>query len=228
MNKKILALALAIVLIATAFTACGNKLEMTQVGKNEYPLAEDDKGETITNEDGQIAVLVTDDNGEVPTYLDGEDQTYWIDMVYSYIKGEDYSLKLGKGWTYSYDKKAYFKDGSDENIYVKVIEFENLYSDLDDYMTKTMDSSAEYIDSVMENFPGSEYTITDGTFSEENIPCKVIKTNIKNDKGVYYYTSSIDFIYKDKVISVNYVCQNGEFEEIDLLELVNEGFSFEE
>ncbi|MBQ8766988.1 MAG: hypothetical protein IJZ16_09310 [Clostridia bacterium] len=228
MNKKILALALAIVFIATAFTACGNKLEMTQVGKNEYPLAEDDKGETITNEDGQIAVLVTDDNGEVPTYLDGEDQTYWIDMVYSYIKGEEYSLKLGKGWTYSYDKNAYFKDGSDENIYVKVIEFENVYSDMDDYVEKNMDSSSEYIDSIIEAYPDTEYTITDGTLTEEKLPCKIIKTKIVNDEGVYYYTSSIDFIYKDKVISVNYVCQNGEYEEIDILALCNEGFSIDE
>ena len=228
MNKKILALALAIVLIATAFTACGNKLEMTQVGKNEYPLAEDDKGETITNEDGQIAVLVTDDNGEVPTYLDGEDQTYWIDMVYSYIKGEDYSLKLGDGWTYDYDKKKFYKDGSDENISVNIIEFPNEYSDLDDYIDKTTDSSKEAIDAIMEAYPGSEYTITDGTFTEDNIPCKIIKTKIMSDGKMYYYTNRIDILHKDKVITISYVCENGAYEEIDIMELFNEGFSFDE
>lgn len=227
MNKKILALALAIVFVATAFTACGNKLEMTQVGKNEYPLAENDKGETITNEDNQVAVLVTDENGEVPTYLDGEDQTYWIDMVYPYITGEGYSFSLGDGWEYSYDKNRFFKDGN-ENIYANIIEFPNEYTDLDDYIEKTKDSSQEFIDKIMTAYPESKYTITDGTFTEGNIPCKIIETKIVNDEGVYYYTNRVDFIYKDKVITISYVCQNGEYETIDILTEFGAAFSFDE
>ena len=49
MNKKILALALAIVFIATAFTACKKELETMKINGGEYPVYRDDKGELLTN-----------------------------------------------------------------------------------------------------------------------------------------------------------------------------------
>ena len=71
MNKKILAVALAILFIATAFTACKTKLDMTEINGTEFPLLTDKNGETIINEDNQVAVIVTDRDGEVITYENG-------------------------------------------------------------------------------------------------------------------------------------------------------------
>ena len=96
MNKKILAVALAMLFIVTAFTACKSKLDMTEINGNEYPLATDKDGNTIINEENRIAVIVTDENEEVITYTDGEDQTYWLQLDGDYVTDDMVQGKLYK------------------------------------------------------------------------------------------------------------------------------------
>ena len=104
MNKKIIALALAIVFVATAFVACKKEVETMKIYGNEYPVYRDDEGELIYNENNEIAILVTDrQNEEVITYEGGEPQTYWLPMDTDvvgdgFVQGNNYKLKVPSGW----------------------------------------------------------------------------------------------------------------------------------
>ena len=123
MNKKILAVALALLFVVAAFTACKSKLDMTEINGNEYPLMTDKDGETIVNQDNQVAVLVTDREGEVITYADGEDQTYWLQLDGDYvtddmIQGKLYKLGVPKGWTGNKYGRVE-KDKTDGKCYIK-------------------------------------------------------------------------------------------------------------
>lgn len=228
MNKKILAMALAIVFIATAFTACKSKLNMTEINGNEYPLVTDKDGETVVNKKNQIAVLVTDREGEVLTYADGEDQTYWLDLPENTVKGKDYSLVLGKGWVYKKAINGYGREGKENDIILTVAEFENQYGDLDSYMKETEKESEDYIEEIKKAFPNTEYTITDGTVTNKAIPCKIVEVKMKDAKNkIYYYGYLAHFIYNDRIITLQYACNNYSYEEIDALGLFNEAFIFE-
>ena len=228
MSKKILALALAIVFVATAFTACKKGPELTEVNGKEYPLATDKDGQTVINDENQIAVLVTDRNNEVLTYENGENQTYWIDVPKEIVEGEDYSLEPGKDWVYKGLISGYGKKGQENDIILKVAEFENQYGDLDTYIEETEKASEEYIEKLKESFPDTKYTITDGVVTSKSIPCKIVELEIKDAKGeVFHYGYLAHFVYNKRIITLEYACQNYSYEKTDVLELFNKSFKFE-
>ena len=145
MNKKILALALAIVFIATAFTACKKGPELTEINGNEYPLAQDDNGETIINEENQIAVLVTDRNNEVLTYEDGENQTHWVQingplLMEDKIQTKEYSLGIPEGWEGDEIGGRVIKKGTDSKCYIQVKKMATLTGE------ETLDTYLEQVD----------------------------------------------------------------------------------
>lgn len=228
MNKKILAVALAILFIATAFTACKTKLDMTEIGGREYPLATDSKGNTIANEENQVAVIVTDREGEVITYADGEDQTYWLDLPSNIVEGEDYTFTMGEGWEYNSVFSGYTKEGK-KDISFTIAEFENPFGDLENYMKETENASQEYIEELSEAFPNMTYEITDGTATSRGIPCKIVESKIiDNDGKMFHYSYLVNFIYNDRVINIGYECADYSYEEADVMAMINEAFAFGE
>lgn len=230
MNKKILAVALAILFIATAFTACKSKLDMTEINGKEYPLATDKDGNTIVNEENKVAVLVTERDGEVIKYENGEDQTYWVELPKKHIERNGYSLILKDDWIYDDRIDCFVKKDHEKDIIVGLSEYENNYSSLDEYMVETEKSSKQYIESIKQAYPKTEITITDGVITSKNLPSKIVETKVKDNEGkVFYYGYLANFEYNGVIVTVEYVSQNYTYKEaVDVLELFNNAFVFEE
>lgn len=229
MNKKIIAILLVFTLVITCFVACQKqKYETTKINGKDVLLATDENGNTIINEDNQVVAVVTDSEGEIITYEDGEEQTYYIDLPATSIEGKGYSFVLEEdGWIYSEDFDAYLKEGQGKDVYISITEFENPYSSLDEYMTQTEKENEAFLEAIKQAYPDTEISITDGSVTSRSLPCKVVETKIKDDKGIFYYGFVVDFEYNGKVVTINYTSQNYSYEETDVLKLFNEGFIFE-
>lgn len=235
MNKKILALALAIVLIATAFTACKRGPELTEINGNEYPLATDSEGNTIINEDNQIAVLVTDREGEVLTHSDGENQTHWMQIngplvVGDYVKTKEGTLAIPNGWEANEINGRVVKKNTDENCYISFGKSASLKEDetLELYLEELdaqnnaiaeafadeeqMNALAEK-DPRVKDFMGSVYTMEDkgnvtiaGVYNGE----RRVHTIVDKNGNIIHYVDNYYFVADDTIYSINYVCEEGQ------------------
>lgn len=232
MNKKILAVALAILFIATAFTACKTKLDMTEINGTEYPLATDKNGETIINEDNQVAVIVTDRDGEVITYENGEEQTHWLQLSGDYVtdnqvQGKLYKLGVLKGWTGSTYGRVE-KNKTDGKCYIKFTNHKKLKSEetLETYMD-TVDASNEMIGDVINDpvqFEASleknpalavykdckyESSKSDATVGGKySAQYRSYKITDKNG-NIVHYAENYYFEYEGVVYSIDYACEGG-------------------
>ena len=97
MEKKIIAIALVLVVMVTAFVGCGQKYKTTKVGNNEYLLHTDAEGNTIIKDDQLVelasfrlnsllySVLSDVDLCSIKTYGDFTDRGYMMqcDFVYT-------------------------------------------------------------------------------------------------------------------------------------------------
>ena len=232
MNKKILAVALAILFIATAFTACKTKLDMTEINGVEYPLLTDKNGETIINEDNQVAVIVTDRDGEVITHENGEEQTHWLQLSGDYVtdnqvQGKLYKLGVPKGWTGSTYGRVE-KNKTDGKCYIKFTNHKKLKSEetLETYMD-TVDAANEMIGDVINDpvqFEASleknpslavykdckyESTKSDATVGGKyNAQYRSYKITDKNG-NIVHYAENYYFEYEGVVYSIDYACEEG-------------------
>ncbi len=239
MNKKIIALALAIVFIVTAFTACKQKIETMKIGGGEYPVYKDDKGELVVNEKNEMAILVTDrQNKEVITYENGEPQTYWLPMNMEtigdgFIQGKNYKLNIPSGWEGNENGRVE-KKRTDGKCYIKFAYLAKVKSgETLDTILKTQDETNEILAKALkdeakmnqliqqnpdkaEEFKaiiGSECTIdkSTATISKDNIPCAVRVTKVVNPSGkILQYAEDYYFISDGKLYSVRYACDGGE------------------
>ena len=221
MNKKILAVALAILFIATAFTACKTKLDMTEINGNEYPLLTDNHGETIVNESNQVAVIVTDREGEVITYENGEDQTYWLQLEGDYVtdnqvQGKLYKLGVLKGWTGNKYGRVE-KNRTDGKCYIKFTNHKKLKADetFESYMD-TVDATNDMIGDVINDpiqfeasleknpslavYKDCKYETTKSTATiggKYNAEYRTYKITDKNGK-IVHYAENYYFTYGEK------------------------------
>ncbi len=134
MNKKILALALAIVFVATAFTACKKTPELTEINGKEYPLETNKDGQTIINDENQIAVIVTDKNGEAIKAGDGENQTHWLQIngplvIEGKVQSGNYSFGIPSGWEGEEISGRVVKKGTDGDCYIQIMKVATLEKD---------------------------------------------------------------------------------------------------
>lgn len=238
MNKKIMAIALAMVFIATAFTACKKEIETMKISGGEYPVYRDDDGELVINEENKIAILVTDrQNQEVVTEEGGEPQTYWLPMNVDtigdgFIQGKNYKLNIPDGWEGS-EKGRIFKKRTDEKCYIefrylaKLKSGETLDSILEqqdqvnDTLAEAMKDEAQMnalmeqkpeLTEAIKSFIGSECTFEKktATISKDNIPCTVRVTKIVNASGkLVQYAEDYYFVHDGLLYEVKYTCLEG-------------------
>lgn len=253
MNKKILAVALALLFVVTAFTACKSKLDMTEINGNEYPLMTDKDGETIVNQDNQVAVLVTDREGEVLTYADGEDQTYWLQLDGDYVtddmvQGKLYKLGVPKGWTGNKYGRVE-KDKTDGKCYIKFTKHTDLRKDetIETYLD-ILDSESETIgekinDSVvmaelikknpsLAAYEGCKYTLE----KKETVLPGSINSHVRihkiedKDGKVVHYAENYFFVSNGEIYAVEYACVDGKGydETFNFANYVGSNFTFKE
>lgn len=119
MTKKIIAVSLVILMIATCFVACG-KDKGYKVLKDEkgieHAYVTDAEGNTVLDKDGNARVYETNKNGEIVTDANGNKRENSVEMPDKYVK-EDGSLKTSifevppiEGWEATDGGKLIKKD----------------------------------------------------------------------------------------------------------------------
>ena len=255
MNKKILALALAIVFIATAFTACKKGPELTEINGKEYPLVTNADGETVINDENQIAVLVTDRNNEVLTYADGENQTHWVQIsgplvIEDRIQTKNYSLAIPSGWEGNEISGRVTKKNTDGKCYIQVTEIKRLEDKetLDSYLEK-MDAQntaiaeafadEEQMNALVEQNPafeiykGCKYTVakSTGMIASGTLSCQTrINKIVDADGKVMHYAENYYFVSGKSIYKLDYICEEGKGydDSFNFQQYIGEGFTFKE
>jgi hypothetical protein len=254
MNKKILALALALVFIATAFTACKKGPELTEINGEEYPLAQNANGETIINEDNQIAVLVTDKNKEVLTYSDGENQTHWLQIngplvIQDRVQTKEYSLGIPKGWQGNEISGKVTKDGTDGKCYIQLMKVDSLKGEttIETYLEEVDAQNTaiaeafedeEQMDALIAQYPGyaaykgCKYTFAKNTAmisSGLNANVRVHKIVDKNGE-VIHFAENYYFVANKSIYKLDYICEGGTGydDEFNFRQYISESFTFKE
>ncbi len=253
MNKKILALALAIVFIATAFTACKKGPELTEINGNEYPLETNKDGETIVNEDNQIAVLVTDRNNEVLTYENGENQTHWVQIsgplvIEDKLQTKEYTFGIPEGWEGNEISGRVVKKGTDGQCYIQAVKVATLKGEesLDMYLesvdaqnTAIAEAFAdeEQMNALIEQNPdiaeykGCKYTIAKNTrmLTSVSLNCQVRTHKIVDKDGkLIHFAENYYFVADKSIYKLDYICEggNGYDESFNFSSYIAENFTF--
>ena len=232
MEKKIIALALVLVLMVTAFVGCGQKYKTTNIGGEDVLLATDAEGNTIVN-GNQLAVVVTDDNGDIITYENGENQTHYIEIpgslvIDGVVRGSKFTLNILDGWT-STDYDRIIKDKTDDKCYIQFGETYKLkdnekFSEIFEATDKANKEMMEVIndeeqlkeliktDPNLEKYLGGKCTIdmSTGTFTSSAYPCRIYKTKIVDKNGsVVHYAENHYFLVSKTVYCLTYACVDG-------------------
>lgn len=234
MNKKIIAILLIFTLVITCFVACQkNKLETTKINGEEVALATDKDGNTIVNEDNQIAVLVTDFDGNIIEYENGEPQTRWVGAGNSlvgdgYVMGDNYKLTLLEGWSGDALGRA-VKDDTDLKCYIQFVKNQELSKEvtLETYLEAIDDQDEQLIEGFKEKgltFTVDKNTTTVNNYNSEHYVYKIVD----GDGKVIHYAENFYFIAEGAICSINYACINGVGydESFSFANYVRENFTF--
>ena len=238
MQKRILALALVVLLISASFAGCGKK-KNTIVAKNkrEYEAVTDDKGNLQYDAQGDVIVYQKDENGKYIKDEKGNKKTFSVetkDTIVDDLKVENpyfrFNLKA-RGWDVN-DRGTFYKKGTDD----KVVLFVNPLRELRD--GETFDSMAphlptdpeqlaflkEYDDSLEDK---TERKPIDVEITEQKIKLKGLETTYRSretDEVVGYEYAAM-FMAGDMVCEVHLYVNDGKYysEKFDLTKLLDEG-----
>lgn len=251
MEKKIIAIALVLVLMVTAFVGCGQKYKTTKVGGNEYLLETDAEGNTLV-EGNQLVAVVTDSDGEIITYENGENQTYYVPIpgslvIDGIVRGENFTLNILDGWT-STDYDRINKDGTDNKCFIQFSKtselenkekFEEAFAKTDkanEDMEKAINDAEKMKELIKTNPELAKYEnckctvdISTTTFTSDAYPCRVYVSKIVNaDGNVVHYSENYYFLVEKTIYCVAYTCVDGEGydESFNFRNYINENFTF--
>ena len=253
MEKKIIAVALVLVIMVTAFVGCGQKYKTTKINGGEYILHTDAEGNTVV-ENNQFVAVVTDNNGEPITFGNGEPQTFYVPVpgsipIDGIMYGSNFTLKLLDGWT-STDVDRVNKDKTDNKCYIQFLEsrtldeeetFEEAFKETEEINNQLIETinNEEKLKELMKTNPEVEkylgskgtYDISTGTFTTNAYPYRNYKSKIVDKNGnVIHYAESTYFLVNKTIYCMNYVCTDGVGydESFDFSSYLRENFTFVE
>lgn len=236
MNKKIIAILLVFTLVITCFVACQKqKYETTNINGLDVLLHTDENGNTVINEDNQIVAVVTDREGEIITYENGENQTYNIQISGSwvgdgFIQDKDYKLVIPEGWRGTEDNKIIKRD-TEDHCYINFIENKTL--EKNETLETYLDAIDQQNEQLVEGFKTEGYTLTvdrkTTTIGTSATKYEWYAYKVVDGNGeVIHYAENYYFIAAKTIYSVNYICENGVGydETFNFGEYVKNGFTF--
>lgn len=236
MNKKVIALSLVIVLLATTFAACGKiKNPIIELDGNEYVLATDDEGNTIVDDEGNFIVHPTDNRGKIIKDEDGVPQTNKVEfnevlVDNGAIETAHFKFSIKEpGWTLGEDG-AYYKDGTNNNVSIKISDY-GVYEDgktFEDDFNEGIKNLNMFADEVKKEYPKttveSDNTIklTDGNLTAGIGTLKVVS----EDGKVQLVMSGLRFEINGKLYSIEFSCKGEYYDEsFDLIKIANESIT---
>lgn len=253
MEKKIIAVALVLVIMVTAFVGCGQKYKTTKINGGEYILHTDAEGNTVV-ENNQFVAVVTDNNGEPITFGNGEPQTFYVPVpgsipIDGIMYGSNFTLKLLDGWT-STNVDRINKDDTNNKCYIQFLKSRTLDKDetLAEALKETEEINKQLVETInneeklkeliktkpeVEKYLGSKatYDISAGTFTADAYSCRTYKSKIVDKNGeVIHYAESWYFLVDKNIYCMNYVCTDGVGydESFDFGSYLRESFTFVE
>ncbi len=192
--KKALAILVIFVLVMCVFTACKKKYEIpgsemvTDYQGSEIPVVTEENGGVMRNEDGDIVVAFTDQDGKAFTNQDGTPVTsvpsYDTAIVIgNVIEFRNYYITLPSGWSNlsSYTDMSIKKDGTETII--KVMEYK------DQTLAQQVTGINNMMNSTKETFPDSVIKNGGIDIGDEGCPlysCYVPK-GANGNPGYYAY-----------------------------------------
>ncbi len=234
MNKKILAILMVFVVVVTCFAACKkHDYDTTKINGQDVLLATDKDGNTIINDDNQIVAVVTDREGEIITYENGEEQTYNIQIsgsmvVEGHIQSKDFKLAIPKGWEGT-PNNTVVKKGTENKCYIQFTQtyvlkdnekFNEIFIETDkanEEIQKAFENEERMKELIKNNpdfakYEKCKYTIDESqiTFTDKAFPGKRYTHKIVDaDGNVMHYVQSYYFIVNKTVYCLSYNCKDG-------------------
>lgn len=161
MNKKIIAFFCVVILMASIFTACGNKgyLLAKDENGNEHAYVTDENGETVLNDNGDIRVYETDKNGKIVKDEDGKPKENSVKKPEYEAKDDkyetnDFVLKIEDGWTNA-TKGKYIK-GENTNCFIEISkyfdDYKNSETSLEERLSDTIELNKNAVNNLKEEY----------------------------------------------------------------------------
>ncbi len=234
MEKKIIAIAVAAVLLVVGLTACKSNAPTIETDAGEYLLATDEEGNTMINRDGKLIICVTDEYGKVVKDSNGEIMTNAVDFP-DYITSPDgrtaetpvIRWNLPEGWTFGSNTSTptATKDGTDEGVYIKLIPMTSAREKSRDYIvSETVAVYTEQMPTVVEKYPNSKLTVEEdvmifnGTIEATRVAVKIEA----EDGTVINYADGYYYEFAGKVYKIEFCAQQGYYDEsFDVHTLIN-------
>ena len=217
MIKKILAVVLALVLTMLVFASCGKKAKQEDIYGYDKPVAYDDNGYAVYNDNGEIRIYDTNSNGEIINDSEGQPRYKYYPVGGSYVHDDiydttQYAFKMPSGWDVS-DNGIFTKRGTDGKCTATVSFAQDTSEDLSfsDYVDQNKTSNQETVEKLNEE--GYNATMETEYFSlgKTQSPAYAAVYTVKDSEGkLTHYAVSIYYLYQAKIYLVNYVCGGGQ------------------
>ena len=203
MNKKIIAVICVMLVASFLFASCTNKKYFVDDKGKTHVALTDKNGETVTNDNGNVIVIPTEDNGKLITDENGEFVTQEIatqvhietDNDGKKVETPAYSVETPEGWVLNQelDYYAQFKTDKENNTVTMDIQYspysyedalkevEKVFKYFNDNVPKVLESGKEEI--TIKNGDGEIKPVTKFYFlgeTKDDDGKKVVA-------GLYYY-----------------------------------------
>lgn len=232
MEKKIIAVACALLTLVLAFTACG---KATVTGDNgiEYEAVTDEEGNTVVNENGEIVVYVTDADGNYIEDEDGEPQTNVIDFPSVIVDGDtvetaDFKLTVPEGWTVDSDGKCVRNDDAGTSIEIALSRAFTEGETIDTVFAKQQERAERIVKAIQQNYPNTTVTYSDDVqLTSSQLPCRAINTTIRDENGTLLrHTVDLLLTCGETLYFINYLSATETYDsEFDILAFLDENMT---
>lgn len=219
MEKKIIAVALVLVLIATAFAGCKKGEKYVDADGYEHLLCLDEEGNTILNDEGKLVVYLTEPDGSIKEDEDGEPMTGLVAFPEQVVNGNtletpDYKITLSDEWKLQENGKFVRKDN--EKISIEIIKMgEPTKKKLQDLYNEEEKIAEGFIEIFKKEFPVIIKHTEAGAFSLKNIEYRMLEYKMSKEENgpVLYYSNAMYFVYNEQLYQASFVCEDGSYDE---------------
>lgn len=214
MNKKIIAVFCVVILMASVFSACGNKgyLLMKDEHGVKHAYVTDENGSTVLNEQGNIRVYETDKNGNIAKDKDGNPKENSVKPPKAVVKGNEYRTPNFKfvapaGWKVENPSSIYIAVSEDGLSQIQLEVFDESASDFESYVAKKSDETQQLVAEFQKN--GAKAEVKEGrtkiTADKADGYYLLFDYEISvESESVYYHSCAVYFAFNGKICKAFY------------------------
>lgn len=230
MNKKIIAVFCVVILMASVFSACGNKGYLLMKDQNgiEHAYVTDENGSTVLNEQGDIRVYETDANGKIAKDENGKPKENVIKAPEKLISDSEYKTKEFKftapdGW--KIDGNSYIAVSKDGQSQIQLNVLKESALNYNAAVSEENDMAKKIVEEVKNNNGTAELREGKTKIASNQIDAYYMLFDAQMEsegKKQELHTCAIYFIFNDKIYKAFYQTKKEENIEIEaVVEIFN-------